>query len=508
MPAPAPPLKAEREADIQARVKILLVAARLVWAGVLLCALVAAWILATPRPVPAAPMLASVDIGPQLTAFYRARAFAPVWVADGALRPEAAQLLAMLGDAAPAELRAAVAAAADGEPHRLTRADLLLSKAYGAYAAAHSQPPAHNAMRYIDPGLAPEAPSPRAALEAAAAAPSLARHLRAVARINPVFDGLTRGLAIYRARWSRLPQTSLPARPSAEALRHRLGGIPLAEFQAAHDLPATGRADPATIAALNRGAAYYERLIAANIERARAIPARPDGRYILVDTASARLWTIEAGRITGSMRVVVGKRAMPTPLMAGMIRYASLNPYWNVPPDLIRKRARGGARAIAAEHLQVLSDWTPQAHVLDPRRVDWRAVAAGRRLVNLRQTPGATNMMGRIKFMLPNDLGVYLHDTPLRDLLRRDDRHESSGCVRLENAAALGRWLFGGRVPAPSGVPEERADLPAPVPVYLAYFTALPSRGGGIAFHEDVYRRDTPAVPRSTSRRNRIRPAK
>lgn len=508
MPAPAPPLKAKREADIQARVKFLLITARLVWAGVLACALFAAWTLAAPRARPAAPAAAPVDIGPELSAFYRARGFAPVWVADDALRPEAAQLLAMLGDGASGELRRAVAAAQDGEPHRLTRADLLLSQAYGTYAAAHLAAPARNAMRYIDPGLAPAPPSPRAALEAAAAAPSLAHHLAAVERINPVLDGLTRGLANYRARWSHLPQEPLPARPSAEALRYRLGGIPLVQFQAAHSLPATGRADPATIAALNRGAAYYERLIAANIERARAIPAHPDGRYILVDTASARLWTIDQGRITGAMRVVVGKRAMPTPLMAGMIRYASLNPYWNVPPDLIRKRARGGARAIAAEHLQALSDWTPQARVLDPRRVDWRAVAAGRRLVNLRQTPGATNMMGRIKFMLPNDLGVYLHDTPLRDLLRRADRHESSGCVRLENAAALGRWLFGGRVPAGSGAPEERADLPAPVPVYLAYFTALPSRGG-VVFHEDVYRRDgAAALPRSTSRRNRIRPAK
>lgn len=477
----------------------------------LLCALAAAWVLSAPRAAPATPVMAPVDIGPELGAFYRARGFAPVWVADGALRPEAARLLAMLGQTAPAELRAAVAAAADGDRRRLTRADLLLSKAYGDYAAAHLQPPAHNAMRYIDPGLAPEAPSPRAALEAAVAAPALARHLAAVERINPVLDGLARGLARYRARWSHLPQVQLPARPSPEALRHRLGGIPLAAFQAAHNLPATGRADPATIAALNRGAAYYERLIAANIERARAIPARPDGRYILVDTASARLWTVERGRISGGMRVVVGKRAMPTPLMAGLIRYASLNPYWNLPPDLIRKRARGGARAIAAEHLQILSDWTPQARVLDPRRVDWRAVAAGRRLVNLRQTPGAYNMMGRIKFMMPNDLGVYLHDTPLRDLLRRDDRHESSGCVRLEDAAALGRWLFGGAVPAASGAAEQRADLPAPVPVYIAYFTALPSRGGGIAFHDDVYRRDAAprvAVPRSTSRRNRTRPAK
>jgi murein L,D-transpeptidase YcbB/YkuD len=220
---------------------------------------------------------------------------------------------------------------------------------------------------------------------------------------------------------------------------------------------------------------------------------------------------IANGRIHWAMRVVVGKRAMPTPLMAGMIRYASLNPYWNVPPDLVRKRAgnavRHGAGVISGERLQVLSDWTPAAHELAPGSVDWRAVAAGRHLVNLRQRPGPANMMGRIKYMMPNDLGVYLHDTPLRELLRHADRHESSGCVRLEDAQRLGRWLFEGAIPRADGTAEQRADLPAPVPVYLAYFTVLPSPDG-IVFQPDVYGRDRAAAPPSTPRRNRSRPAK
>jgi murein L,D-transpeptidase YcbB/YkuD len=113
-------------------------------------------------------------------------------------------------------------------------------------------------------------------------------------------------------------------------------------------------------------------------------------------------------------------------------------------------------------------------------------------------------MMGRIKFMMPNDLGVYLHDTPLRDLLARTDRHLSSGCVRLEDAPRLARWLFEGRVPRATGAAEQRVDLPAPVPVYLAYFTALPSRGG-VAFHADVYNRDAsgrPSSARSATRRS------
>jgi murein L,D-transpeptidase YcbB/YkuD len=325
------------------------------------------------------PRLAPVEIGADVAAFYRDRGFRPLWVSNDGLRPEGERVLRMLGPAAPPGLRAAVAAARDGDPHRLTRADLLLSEAYAAHVRRLQQPPAANGMRYIDPGLAPAVQTVRAILDAAAAAPSLAAHLDAVERVNPVYDGLRRGLAAYREHWSRLPQAALPAHPSPDQLRHRLGLGPrddlaarLREFQHVHGLAGTGVADEATVTALNRGAAYYEARIAANIERARAISARPDGRYILVDTASARLWMVANGRIHDAMRVVVGKRAMPTPLMAGLIRYAALNPYWNLPPDLIRKRAsnavRHGAGVIAGERLQVLSDWTPQARTLAPAR--------------------------------------------------------------------------------------------------------------------------------------------
>ncbi|MGE0179870.1 MAG: L,D-transpeptidase family protein [Sphingomonas sp.] len=383
------------------------------------------------------PILEPLDVGDEIASFYRARSYRPLWIADGALRPEAHRLVDLLsGTAADTpELQAALTAAQGGDRHRLTRADLLLSRAYVAWANAHQRPPERSDMRYIDGGLAPGPQAPAALLEALASAPAMDRHLDAMDRINPVYDGLRRALAGFR------------------------------------------------------GDAAQRQRILANIERARAIPARPGGRYILVDTASARLWMIENGRIVDTMRVVVGKRAMPTPALAGLIRYAALNPYWNLPPDLIRERARGGARAIRAEHLEVLSDWSPRARRLDPSQVDWRAVASGRRLVNLRQTPGAHNMMGRIKFMLPNDLGVYLHDTPLRGLFAGADRRQSAGCVRLEDAGRLERWLFRGRTPRPSGAPEQRVDLPEPVPVYIAYFTALPSRGG-VTFIPDVYGRD------------------
>jgi murein L,D-transpeptidase YcbB/YkuD len=96
-----------------------------------------------------------------------------------------------------------------------------------------------------------------------------------------------------------------------------------------------------------------------------------------------------------------------------------------------------------------------------------------------------------MKFMFPNRLGVYLHDTPERDLLREASRQFSAGCVRVEDAPRLARWLFGRPLNVPRrGPPEQHVNLPEPVPVYITYLTAAPE-GERIAYRTDVYNRDT-----------------
>ncbi len=98
--------------------------------------------------------------------------------------------------------------------------------------------------------------------------------------------------------------------------------------------------------------------------------------------------------------------------------------------------------------------------------------------------------MGKVKFLFPKDEGIYLHDTPARDLLRRSDRHLSNGCIRLEKADELGRWMLGKRLKADGDEPEQPVPLAAPVPVYLTYLTATSTKNG-LALLDDVYGRDT-----------------
>ena len=101
--------------------------------------------------------------------------------------------------------------------------------------------------------------------------------------------------------------------------------------------------------------------------------------------------------------------------------------------------------------------------------------------------------MGQVKFMFPNAQGIYLHDTPQKELLSEASRMFSGGCVRLEDAARLGAWLFGRPISAKGAKPEQRVDLPEPVPVFITYLTAMPA-GGGIAYFDDIYGRDGQAL--------------
>ena len=201
------------------------------------------------------------------------------------------------------------------------------------------------------------------------------------------------------------------------------------------------------------------------------IPDR--GPYVLVDAASARLYMIEDGRVQDSMRVIVGKPDTPTPALRDSIYYATLNPYWHVTPDLTRSLIAANVLKLGPTYLtqhgyQVVTSFSHDAEVIPAGSVDWKAVAAGNAQVHVRELPGPANSLGHFKFDLPNGDGIYLHDTPKKELFAQDQRDLSHGCVRLEDAARLARWLLGKEPPAGGG-PEQNILLPRPVPITISY---------------------------------------
>lgn len=459
-----------------------------------------------------------------LASFYRARGDRPAWIAPGGgLRPEAQALVEVLSSAEEdgldarrydtPRLRAALMAAGSGRPGADLDAELLLTKALVTYVVDLRTPRPEAGTIYTDPAMTGPA-APRL-IQEAATAPDFTAYVRDLRKMNPVYERLRRGLADYRGKWADLPAVRIGSGRTlqqgdggrrVEALRERLGltrqgsfdqelAKTVRAFQRAHGLAETGRADAATVAALNTSPDVYERLMLANLDRARGLPLHLGRRFILVDAASARLWLYENGQAVESMRVVVGSKEHPTPQMAALVRYVIYNPYWNMPPDLTRERiakrvVAEGVSVVTTQDLEVLSDWSAQATPVNPADVDWPAVASGRQLLRVRQRPGPGNMMGDMKFMLPNELGIYLHDTPDRYLFDAGQRTFSAGCVRVEKPERLAQWLLADAAPAePLEGPEQRVDLREPVPIYITYLTASPGLDGPV-FHKDVYGRD------------------
>jgi murein L,D-transpeptidase YcbB/YkuD len=340
--------------------------------------------------------------------------------------------------------------------------------------------------------------------------------------VNPIYTELRRGLVKYRQRWGDLPQMAVPDGPTLKPgssgervaiLRQRLGlgggdsydpalTDVVTDYQSVHGLKADGIAGAGTLASLNRGAHYYEQLIIINMERAKRLPAPEEQRkYAIVDAGDARLSMWENGRKVDEMKIVVGKAETATPMMAAYIRYASVNPYWNVPPELVRnligpRIVAQGLSYLTDREYQVLTSYGEDAKLIDASTVDWQAVVDGREEVGLRRLPSPANSMGMMKFMLPNYFGIYLHDSPEKEHFTKNELWISNGCVRVEDYKRLAAFLFDGSVPKGHDPKvEEEVDLPQPVPVYMTYLTVQPT-ADGVQFMEDHYGRDAHLMER------------
>lgn len=461
------------------------------------------------------------QVSGKLKDFYSARGYWPVWIEGESVGAQADDLLALIEtsrwdgldprDYDPRGLRRVIEDAQGGDFRALARAELALSRAFAALVEDMRRPARDATMRYLDEELEPRRANPSAILRQAALAPSFADYVHNAEWMSSFYMRLRQARSLYdddRQRGSRIDvPTGRILKPGmsgadVETLRERLGlnyeggydkalAARVRRFQAGEGLASDGVAGPQTLAALNRDPGERSRLLAINLERARLLPG-PWVRHVVVDAASARLWYYSKGALDGTMKVVVGAPESQTPMMAGMVRYATLNPYWNIPSDLVERNVApkilGGA-SLAGMKYEALSDWSANPRRLSQGEIDWQAVASGTQEVRVRQLPGGNNAMGRVKFMFPNDLGIYLHDTPGRDLLAKPARQFSNGCVRLEDAQRLGRWFFGEHLASADKTPEQHRPLPQPVPVYLTYLTVVPD-GDGVRFLHDVYGRD------------------
>jgi murein L,D-transpeptidase YcbB/YkuD len=253
----------------------------------------------------------------------------------------------------------------------------------------------------------------------------------------------------------------------------------LVRFQTHHGLPATGRLDKETRAALDIPIDVRVQQLAANMERHRWLPRNLGTRYIYVNVPSFRLDAYDNGQKHLTMRVVVGAeyQGRATPAFSDSMEVAVFRPYWNITPDI--QRLEIGPKAAS------------NPGYLESQNMEYYKDGG---VTRIRQRPGGKNALGLVKFLFPNDFNIYLHDTPAKALFAKDDRAASHGCIRIERPAELAQWALGwdaARVAAAmnDGPDNHTVRLPKKIPVYIVYFTAY-LRDGELMFADDLYGRD------------------
>jgi len=294
--------------------------------------------------------------------------------------------------------------------------------------------------------------------------------------------------------------------PAGGDTRGELFDAPLADalrtFQSRHGLDADAIAGRRTMTELNIPALERAHRIEANLERLRWLPRDLGPRHLLVNIADFQLELIEGGAPTLAMRIIAGRQARRTPFFTGEITSILFNPTWTVPLKIAIEDKLplilNDSYYLAEHGFKVFEPSGEEWSEIDPADVDWTRLSKAHFPYLLRQDPGPGNALGRIKFQIPNRHDIYLHDTPSHELFARTERIFSSGCIRVERAVDLAERLLAADPAWTRARIEETiaagstvsVRIPAPLPVYLLYWTAWVDHDGALQLRDDVYGRD------------------
>jgi len=291
------------------------------------------------------------------------------------------------------------------------------------------------------------------------------------------------------------PDAVLPKRPDlyggalAVAVKH---------FQQRHGLNPDGRLTQETYDELITPFAHRAAQLQFTLERFRWLPAKVDSSLIVVNIPEFRLRAYEDHRMALTMRAIVGEAfEHQTPIFADQMEALVFRPYWNVPESITKgelvAELKKHPRYLATHDMQVVDG---RGNVITADRVDAKTLKrleAG--TLMLRQQPGPANALGLVKFVFPNQYGIYMHGTPEAGLFGRARRDLSHGCIRVENPAALAAWVLRDdptwtleRVNAVMhGEESITVRLPHAVPILIVYGTAVVEENNEVHFFRDIY---------------------
>lgn len=478
-----------------------------------------------------------------IRAYYESRQFEPVWIRQGRPTGQIEMLARRMREAHLDALDPAdyplpdLAADYLGDVDAVAGADFAASLAVVRYvthlAAGRVRP--RSLSRHITAN--PEKPVVADILAGLAASTDIDAALKSFEPKHPQYWALKRKLGELLAATDVADQPAIPHGrvlrhgshdPRVVLLRRRLGlevadgGDPelfdrnllnaVREFQTKNALGVDGIVGQGTLAALNRD--NRQSLIAtisANIERWRWMPRQLGQFHVAVNIPEFTLRVSRGGETVHTTRVIVGKRSNPTPVFSDEMEHLIVNPYWNVPTSIVSNEMLPdimidptGFFYRHGYELYVRGQGRGGRFPVHPEMVDWFTIDP--KEVLIRQPPGGGNALGRIKFMFPNRHAVYLHDTPTKNLFKRNVRAFSHGCVRVMDPMAFADVILADdpdwdsrRLKRMFGGDERKVELARHIPVHITYFTAVMREDGTVETFGDLYGYDQ-AITRLTSR--------
>jgi len=225
-----------------------------------------------------------------------------------------------------------------------------------------------------------------------------------------------------------------------------------------------------------------------NMDRWRWLPRDLGIIYLLANVPEYQLRLGVNGKNIRTYKVIVGKPGRTaTPQLAEKVQAVVFNPTWTVPQSIVKGEGLGEkllrSPALAA-------------------RQNYKVTKSEDGTINVVQQPGNNNSLGRMKIDMPNEHAIYLHDTPGKSLFNATVRAFSHGCLRTENALALGMTMA---IVSDSLTPDEaiaaynslkykRVIMKKTFPVYITYVTMGVDVNGQLSTYADIYDRDAPVL--------------